>query len=353
MSLRTWLRTVIEISSADPGSGWCYCLGHAHNLEAASRWPEAVQDAVFRNPAGYFRASHSLAPGIVARPAEGGYRLTGTSRYQSGSPYSTHAIVFVTIEGETDEHAAPRVAEAIVSAEDYRLEDDWAGKVLGMRASGSNSVTVDGAFVPADRLVPPSWAGEIPAEQTGAAIHANPLYVGSVQGFLGAELAAIMVGAARAAGEEWEALARVRSSPMPPFGPKHLDPLHQMRFGEAIVRTDAAEAIVLRIAEQSTEWMDAFYRRGAPLDRSMDTRLSGLTIEAGRLAAEAVEMLTRAAGSSEARPGRRMERYTRDTAMYRTHNAVQYELWMQGIGATVLGVQASAFDLPSVSGGQR
>ena len=75
VSLKTWLRTVIEISSADPGTGWCYCLGHSHNIQAAALWPESVQQTVFSDPLGYFRASHSLAPAGTARPVDGGYRL--------------------------------------------------------------------------------------------------------------------------------------------------------------------------------------------------------------------------------------------------------------------------------------
>ena len=347
VSLRTWLRTVIEIASADPGTGWCYCLGHAHNLEAAARWPEAVQDDVFRNPAGYFRASHSLFPSGTAVPVEGGYRVTGRSRYQSGSPFSTHAIVFLTVEGEVDESGAPRTAEALLDASQFTLADDWAGQVLGMRASGSNSVVFDDAFVPEERMQPLTWAGDVAPEGTGAAIHGTPLYVGISQGFLGSELSAIAVGAARAALPEWERIARTRNSPMPPFGPRYLDPLHQKLFGEAVVKTDAAEAIVLQIADTAQRWAEGYTLRGEPLTRSMDTRLNGLNIESGRLAAEAVEMVTRSLGSSEARPGQPVERYTRDIAMYRTHAAVQYDLWMQGIGATVLGVQQSAFDSPT------
>jgi 3-hydroxy-9,10-secoandrosta-1,3,5(10)-triene-9,17-dione monooxygenase len=350
VSLKTWLRVVIEISAADPGTGWCYCLGHSHSIQAAALFPESVQNEAFSHPSGYFRASHSLAPGGTARAVEGGYSLTGVSRYQSGSPYSTHAIVFVTVEGETDEAGTPRTAQVLLPSAQFRLLDDWGGgKVLGMRASGSNSVAYDDAVVPVEHLVPATWAGEIPAELTGAALHGNPLYIGSVQSFLGAELSAVAVGAARAALDEWEQLARVRKAPLPPFATRDHDPESQRLFGEASVKTDAAEAILLQVADTIAEWSEAFVHRGAPLTRGMDTRLNGLTLEAGRLAGEAVDLLVRSAGSSEARPGRRMERYARDIMMYRTHAAAQYGAWMQGIGATILGVRRSAFDLPSTA----
>ncbi len=345
VSLRTWLRTVIEIATGDPGTGWCYCLGHSHNIQAASLFPAPVQDELFSAPEGYFRASHSLAPAGVAVPVEGGYRLTGVSRYQSGSPYATHAIVLVRVEGEEP----PRALQAIIPATQFRLLDDWGGgRVLGMRASGSNSVAFDDVFVPAERMAPPTWAGQVPAAETGAALHGNPLYIGSVQTFLGAELAAVVVGTARAAIDEWTELSRTRMSPLPPFVPRDRDPASQRILGEAVVKTDAAEAMLLQVADTITQWAEDFAAGRAPLTRGMDTRLNGLGLEAGRLAAEAVEMLVSSAGSSEARPGRRMERYSRDVQMYRTHAAAQYGAWMQGIGATVLGVQESAFDLPKV-----
>ncbi|WP_440707942.1 acyl-CoA dehydrogenase family protein [Herbiconiux sp. YIM B11900] len=360
VSLRTWLRTVIEISAADPGTGWCYCLGHSHNIQLASSWPESVQQEAFTDAAGYFRSSHSLSPAGTARPVEGGYRLSGTSRYQSGSPYSTHAIVFVTVEGETNGSGGPRSAQVLLPRSSYTRLDDWGGgQVLGMRASGSNSVAFDDVFVPAENLVDATWAGEVPAAETGAALHGDPLYIGSVQAFLGAELAAVTVGAARAALDEWERLARVRKAPLPPFVTRDHDPSSQRIFGEASIKADSAEAILMQVADTIADWSERFATQGAPLTRGMDTRLNGLTLEAGRLAAEAVDLLFTSAGSSEARPGHRMERYARDIMMYRTHAAAQYGAWMQGIGATILGVQRSAFDLPdapaagSTAGGAR
>lgn len=342
VSLETWLRVVVEISRGDPGSGWCYCLGHSHSIQVASLWPEAVQLEAFAGP--YLRASHSLAPAGTATRVDGGYRLTGVSRYQSGSPFSTHAIALVQVEGDGE----PRPMQALLPMDRCTLLDDWGGgKVLGMRASGSNSVRFDDVLVPAAALVPPTWAGEIPAAQTGAAIHGNPMYIGSVQTFLGAELAAIVVGAARAALDEWEELSRTRKAPLPPFVTRDLDPSSQQLYGTAQSKADAAEGILLDAARRIAAWSEAFVD-GEPLTRAMDTRLNGAVIEAGRLAAEAVDMLTASAGSSEARPGRRMERYARDVQMYRTHAAVQHGAWMRGVGATSLGHQASAFDLPQV-----
>src|SRR5690606_9591013 len=133
--------------------------------------------------------------------------------------------------------------------------------------------------------------------------------------------------------------------PLPPFVTRDLDPSSQQVYGEALAKADAAEAILLQLADTITERSEGLIE-GRPLTRGMDTRLNGATIEAGRLACEAVELLVRSAASSEARPGRKMERYIRDVMMYRTHAAVQHGPWMRGIGATVLGHQRSAFDLP-------
>ncbi len=349
ISLETWLKVVIEVATGDPGTGWCYCLGHSHNIQAASLFSESVQDELFADPRGYFRASHSLFPAGKAVPVEGGYRLTGMSRYQSGSPYSTHAIVLVSVEDPEGGPAHPM--QAIIPSAEWTLVDDWGPEhVHGMRASGSNSVAFDDVFLTADRLAEATWAGQVPPERTGFAVHGNPTYIGSVQTFLSAELAAVAVGTARAALDEWERLARVRTAPLPPFATRDRDPLSQRLFGEATMKTDAAEAILVHAGRTIDEWSRAF-TEGEPLTRSMDTRLGGLALEAGRLAAEAVESLVRSAGSSEARPGKRMERYSRDIAMFRTHAAMQYDAWMQGIGATLLGIQESAFDLPKQPAG--
>lgn len=70
-----------------------------------------------------------------------------------------------------------------------------------------------------------------------------------------------------------------------------------------------------------------------------DLRLQGPIVHAGRLAAEAVEMVYAVSGSSVAKRGQRLGRYVRDVASYRTHPNAQ-------LGVLSLSWAAAYFGLP-------
>jgi alkylation response protein AidB-like acyl-CoA dehydrogenase len=81
----------------------------------------------------------------TATKVEGGYRITGRKRFASGSP---GADVLITTAVSGDEPEGPSVLHFALplSTDGVRLEDDW--HTLGMRGTGSHSVSIDNAFVP-------------------------------------------------------------------------------------------------------------------------------------------------------------------------------------------------------------
>lgn len=339
----TFARAVIEISRGDPGSGWCYCLGHGHALSTAAWWPAEAQEIVFNNPAGYFRASQSLPPAGTAKKVDGGYIVNARSPYQSGTPYATHAIVHVMLEGSPE--GAPEFVHAMVPSEQFTRLDDWGGdKVLGMRASGSNSILVESQFVPESFVVDGNWL-TVPEISTspGWELHGDSIYLGVPQTFLMTELVAIMVGAARAAIDEYRDIITQRTTILPPRQLRSKDPQHQRELGTAIVKTDAAEAILLRVNEVYEERSRITAETGKPFTRAMDIEGFGLLVEAGDLASGVIEMLFRSAGSTAAKKGQRMQRYLRDVEMYRSHNVSQYGQLMQRIGMVNLGEAQSIY----------
>src|SRR5262245_66576019 len=93
-----------------------------------------------------------------------------------------------------------------------------------MRASGSNSVRIANAFVPAHHVgylapglasTPESMADGTP----GTRLHGNPMYLGRLAGPFHATLVVPIIGAARAALEEYEAVHSTRKrQSMPQMG---------------------------------------------------------------------------------------------------------------------------------------
>jgi alkylation response protein AidB-like acyl-CoA dehydrogenase len=89
--------------------------------------------------------SDFLAGSGTAVKVEGGYRVTGHKRFGSGSPaghvFLTMAIHDDPVEGPTVLHIAVPLDAPGVS-----VADNW--RTLGMRATGSNDIRLDGVFVP-------------------------------------------------------------------------------------------------------------------------------------------------------------------------------------------------------------
>ena len=80
-----------------------------------------------------------------AERVEGGYRVTAHKVFASGSPA---ADLFMTMAIFDDPREGPTVLHFAIpfKAAGVRIHDNW--RTLGMRATGSHDVTLDGVFVP-------------------------------------------------------------------------------------------------------------------------------------------------------------------------------------------------------------
>lgn len=326
LDLPDFLRVLLEICRGDPGSGWCYGLGAAHVLIAASHWPAEAQEKLFGEH-GYIIAPHRPRPAGNLKPEGDGYRLTGEWDYCSGAPYSTHFFGAAML---VDDANPPRPVHFALPRSSYKVLGDWGGNAtLGMAASGSHSIGVEDAFVPGEFVIeaPALWSRpeDMLDGTPGTRLHGNPMYLGRVMGPYHAVLAVIVVGAAWAALDEFETILATRDTLTPPFVRRSSHFEHQRPFGEAMAMTEAAEAIVFGQAEQYMELCRRWQRTGEPISVEDNFRLWTTAQQAGKLASEAVELILRSAGSSAAKRGSKIQRYFRDVAMYRGHPSSQFE----------------------------
>ena len=190
--LETYFRVIIEIARGCPSTGWCLCLGGAHVLQVASMFDEQAQAAFF-GPDGHFVCASYGAPVGVAQPRDDGYVIGGKFSYASGIPYSTHFM------GQTLLHPEDPTDPGlmfVVAADQFERLDDWHG-VLGMRGSGSHSIQIDDAWIPASHTAR-AFMVDLPVEggTVGSRLHGNPMYAGRTLGFFHGEFGAIMVGSA-------------------------------------------------------------------------------------------------------------------------------------------------------------
>jgi 3-hydroxy-9,10-secoandrosta-1,3,5(10)-triene-9,17-dione monooxygenase len=315
--LETFYRVIVAISTGDPGVGWCVCLGSSHAAMVASHFPVEVQAEMFA-PDGDFRCPHPVAPTGQATRVEGGYRLSGRWPYASGVPYATWVFAPALIEdGPPDPHvfAVPRA--------DLTMLDDWGnGRILGMNSSGSNSYVVEDVFVPERFVVPFDWF-DPPLPTPGISAHGNPLYIGRISGPYHASLVATMVGAARAALEEFRDPIGERTTTFQPQVPRHQFHEDQRVYGLATGMTDAAESVLYAFARDYLEKATASVSSGERIPLTQDARWWAMLQQAGGLAAEAVETIMYRSPSSTSGRGQRMGRYFRDVTTYRQHVSAQ------------------------------
>lgn len=342
----TFYRTMLEISRGHPSAGWCLTLSASHALLIGSHWPEQAQRELF-GAAGHFVAPHRVPPNGVLTPVEGGYLVNGQWDFCSGIPYATHFVGGARLQaGE----GPPQMFSVVVPRNKLRVLDDWGGdQTLGMRASGSNSVVVTDAFVPAHHVVPLQGSFTRPEEMVdgtpGTRLHGNPMYLGCLAGPYHMSLATPAIGAAKAALDEFEDIIRSKKTTFPPIVPRAEHEDFQRALGQATTLADSAENLLIRGGEVYMEMCARWAADGTPVTVEQTLRLWAMIQQAGRMACEAVELLYKHAGTSVTRKGSRMERYFRDAQMYRVHPSANFESFWAPVGRAHLGLPIRHFNL--------
>jgi 3-hydroxy-9,10-secoandrosta-1,3,5(10)-triene-9,17-dione monooxygenase len=318
----TYIRVIMALSQGHPGSGWCYTLASSHALVLASHFSEEVQRKLFGSD-GDFRAAYAAGP--AGKPeferTEGGYIVSGIWPFASGIPVCNHFLGGAVIPGASN---TARGMAFVVSKEHLTVLPDWGGDAaMGMQASGSNTVRLNKVFVPDNQIVPNPIARlsteSLPEGTPGTNLHREGLFLGLIYSWFSCEFGAILTGTARAALEEYERQLRTKPSFGNPTQTRMYDSELQRVFGEALCRTDAAEALTLAATRLYIEQTDRWMKSRTPITPQDTTKVWGTAREACRNACEAVEMLFHTVGASVARRGEKLQRYFRDVQMYRIH----------------------------------
>jgi 3-hydroxy-9,10-secoandrosta-1,3,5(10)-triene-9,17-dione monooxygenase len=309
VDITTFLEVVIELAAGDVGAAWGVCLASAHAMHVATLFEEPVQAELFGE--GDFRCPAVAAPAGSARRVEGGWEISGTWSYCSGAPYATHYL------GQTFEagRSPGQILLFIAPRSQWTMLDDW-GDVLGLRGSGSQSIRIDAARLPAGHVLEGTWMVDTDTRLApGPRLHGNPLYAGRTLAIFQAELGALAVGGVKGALERYAEIARTRTTQRPPIVARHLDPDYQRWYGSAIARVYCAQALLLAVGRHWTALGARQLHEGLPFTRADDLRLNTVAREALNLAWTAMhEDLFRTAGTSATRAGERMERIFRDVA---------------------------------------
>jgi 3-hydroxy-9,10-secoandrosta-1,3,5(10)-triene-9,17-dione monooxygenase len=327
--LDTFLRVTVELSRGCPSSGWVFGLTAAHNLIVGS-FDERGQAELFGD--GDFRCPLSALP-VPARKVDGGYVVDGWWDYGSGCDIATHFIGGTVV---TEPDGGVDTRWVAFGRAQYEIVDNW--DTLGMRGTGSRRVVVEDLFVPEHHTVPsPNPTRPLP-RMPGRDVHANPMFRGPLASLLISEPAAVCVGIARAAIDEYIEILTTRHQYGPATPLRRELGVFQRLLGEATAYVDTAEAALHRVAQAWTEAAERADATGTPVSDEDDRRLIAVEQQIIELASRAMETIFRTSGSSASNKGQRIERYFRDLNMVRTHVTLQFERTWENVGRLRLGL---------------
>ena len=143
-----YVRVVEEIAKGDASAAWCLNQGAGCSMTAAYLDPAVAKD-VFGGPRGIL--AWGPGPG-KARIVEGGYRVTATWSFASGSHNASWLGCHVPIYDENGKQllhpdGSPVIRTPIFPKSCAEMTDIW--HVIGLRGTGSDKYSVTDLFVPA------------------------------------------------------------------------------------------------------------------------------------------------------------------------------------------------------------
>jgi resorcinol 4-hydroxylase (FADH2) len=315
---------VIEVGRGCGSSAWCLAILGGHTWWSGL-FEEAGQDVLFGEDGHVIMATNLSGNGRCKR-VEGGYELSGRFVYLSGCDVANWLCVGAMLE---EDGVAPEDAPwfyMAVRPEEMTILDDW--HMLGLRGTGSKSVTADRVFVP--ECLALSQAAIAAQEPPGRYVHVNPLYAAPMLAFLSIETTGAAVGIAQQAVDILEEIGaskpvRTREAGLTGATQSSL-PSFRRRLAEAKSLTNAAKVLLLDEARKLVSTMQVYAPQGRKLapDEIVEYGLDAARLV--DLCVQAVDHCFAAAGTSSTFLGRPMERCWRDVHMLSTHNVYRLDL---------------------------
>jgi alkylation response protein AidB-like acyl-CoA dehydrogenase len=314
-----------EIAKHDASTAWC--LGQACGCTMTSAYldPDVARE-IFGGKRGIVAWG---PPGPAeARAVPGGYRVTGTWSFASGSHHATWLgahVAILTPDGtpQLRPDGGPVVRTLLFPKASSKFADIW--HVVGLRGTGSDSYTVTDLFVPEKYTV--SRDAAVKPCQPGL------LYAFSSSNIYASGFAGVALGIARGALEAFVELARDKI----PRGAKRTlrdNNVVQAQVSQSEARLRGARAFLLGSLDEI--WRDVSESGGLSMDHNTTIRLASTW--AIHQAREVVDMAYHAAGATAIFESNPFERRFRDI-----HTVIQQyqgrQAHFETVGQALLGLE--------------
>jgi alkylation response protein AidB-like acyl-CoA dehydrogenase len=325
---------VIEaISAIDASVGWNVMLGSEINAMAAGGMAKELAEEVYLGDPNVIMCGGGgpgTTPSRAVEQPDGSYRVWAHTTFISGCHNATWCFMVAPVfDGDEIRltNGAPTVKLWMLHRDQWEILDTW--DVAGLRGSGSHDVVTEGGVVPA------RFAGVDLV--TVPPLYENPVYRIPVPLRLAYNKAAVAIGVARGALDEFAVLANAKT-PMLSSTPLRDRPVAQYRMGEGEATLRAARAFLFEAMGQVED--ELWAGRDAPsAERTQIARLA--CTHAANASMQVVDSIHNAAGTSAIRMDSPLERKLRDAHGCATHRWVAHPLYAE-LGKIFLGHEAPA-----------
>ncbi|MFD9336125.1 acyl-CoA dehydrogenase family protein [Streptomyces sp. NPDC060028] len=283
-----------------PSAAWCAALLAAHGRLAA-HLPQEAQEELWQESPDVSIAAAVVPPSGDLAKVPGGWRLSGRWTMASAARHAQW-VLLASVENTPE---GPRQRILAVPRADVRVHDTWRN--AGLRGTGSHTLSVDGAFVPAHRAMTREDLLTGSADTEAARCHRVPFPLVASLLFVAPAL-----GAARGALRAWTAITRERRTP--DGLPALEDGTYQQVLARSSAEIDAAGLLLEGAAGRADRAADPAAQ--VPLN----LRDCAVAID---LLVTAVERLYRSGGARGQDEDGDLQRFWRDVHAVAGHGSVQ------------------------------
>ena len=317
----TQIETIETISGFDGAAGWNLMIGIENFgllAPGCDNCRHLLDDPMI------VLCSSTAARGKAEKDGDG-YRVNGTWQFVSGCQNSQ--VFGATVRVYENGEQVGGLCYALVPEPDFEIEETW--NVAGMRGSGSHDVHIKDAWIPANQIVVP----------IGSAARDSALMRFPLGARLSYNKVAIGFGLGRAA---LDAFVELAVGKVPRFSSKTLRQraTAQQAIAEAEVRLRGSRALVMELVREMWDKVHT----GSRIDDKERAIFHIACSDAVRAAAESVDRVCEAAGTSANFRGHPLERIARDVKVVRQHVTVASHHIEDG-GRVLLGLEPTGLML--------
>lgn len=326
----TLVESIEMLARGDASAAWCVAISATSGLLLAYL-PKGAAASVFTRPETVLGGV--FAPRGRARIEGDAFRVAGRWPFASNSGHCDWLMggcVVETADGELAirDGGSPDIRLMLAPAADVLIHDTW--HVTGLRGTGSNDIEFPELLIPRERT------GSVFTERP---VQPGPLYMFPLFGLLSVAIAAVTLGNARGALDEFAVLAAEKT----PTGSRRLlgqrSSVHA-EIGRAEASLRAARSLL--VAEVSRAWTLAEEHGEVAIPERLALRLAAT--HAASAAADVCEAVYRLGGGSAIYESSPLQRRFRDAHVATQHMLVGPATWELS-GRLLLGIETDTSQL--------